>query len=770
MSILAYSNSQYIEKTQVKLSQIGIELIIQRDNILHRNASSDVRAFELTKHLVETENQAQKLVKETQDFGRFSLLDSSSAVHNTAQEFALELREQTQKIDMLVGLQVAKKYTLFRLHSFLEGKLASYKKESWLEWQLFNFMDQVIGDSIQDSQIRLFSTQLSEIEQRIQGVTQDIVEQHGFVFIGTAEQKLYDLKQMETLLAGSTLLLSFFLIALLVVHNILYQLKKLRILNQRLAFQSKQAQKAAKAKANFLATMSHELRTPMNGVLGLSEIVLSETKEDSTKENIKLILESGQHLVTLLNDILDYSKVEENKLSFEKVLFDITDVIKPVISAVSPLANEKKLELLIENKVDAEVQFEGDIARIRQIVFNLVGNAVKFTQQGYVRVRAEQRDDPERSLQLTVTDTGDGIAQDKQSVVFESFEQADSSTTRKFGGTGLGLAIVKRLTQLMGGRIELRSTVGLGSSFSVILPIRSVVRSTSTEATANISVDPKPDSKSLQILLAEDNRVNAIVAKSFCLKLGHSVDIAVNGLIATQMVQEKSYDLILMDNHMPEMNGVEATRYIRQELNCETVIFAYTADVFREAHDNLIASGADHVLTKPLQRSSFSDALSQFSNRLTLDEHLGENKKQRRHETEHDGQLLQRETLERLTLTEEELTHSKALQLLEQDEEAYLALIDECAEKFDDGIEALIVGYMQTDLDSLNQSLGQLSEFASRLGLTNMVGLQNRIKADLARGQLPEIDRLQELVNLMAVNVHHAQRMRETKNQQLDRQ
>ncbi|OED75882.1 CHASE3 domain-containing protein, partial [Vibrio crassostreae] len=450
--------------------------------------------------------------------------------------------------------------------------------------------------------------------------------------------------------------------------NLISNDSEMRAKTRELIAERTKAEAAVKAKGDFLSTMSHEIRTPMNGVLGISQIIASQTQEPETKENINIILDSGHHLMTILNDVLDFSKVEENKLELDVAPFNFVQVMQPVCSALKPLADEKGIRLLIENNIPKNIQLVGDCARLRQIMFNLGGNATKFTKEGHVSIQADLNR-PNNQLILTVTDTGVGIPKDKHEQVFNSFEQADTSTTRKFGGTGLGLAIVKNLVNLMNGEITLTSAVGLGTKFQVSLPI--TWQESKAKDIATHTVDAETLSyDSLSILLVEDNRINAIVAQGFCEKLGHHVDHAENGKLAIERLKTTQYDLILMDNHMPEMNGVETTNYIREKLKLDTLIFAYTADVFREAHDNFIQAGVDHILTKPLQQESFFDALQQFSSRLpkqTAAEGSSENE---------NIVELHRKPIETLRLTEEEISHSEVIHILKDDTEGFSLLID----------------------------------------------------------------------------------------------
>lgn len=586
--------------------------------------------------------------------------------------------------------------------------------------------------------------------KKIELLTNELLDHNYFVFVEEAEHSLLDLAQNE---ARFTWLFVFVAVMLLVgsfLYQLQYRMHNLKQLNSELEAETDKAERAAKAKSSFLAAMSHELRTPMNGVLGISQLIAEETKEPVTKEHIKVILDSGQHLMTILNDILDFSKVEENKLELEEAPFHLEQVLTPVCSAIQPLIDEKSIELIVENDVPNNTEFTGDCARLRQILFNLAGNAVKFTNEGHVLIRTELNGE-DKQLLIMVSDTGIGIAPDKQGRVFNSFEQADSSTTRRFGGTGLGLAIVKKLTELMGGSITLKSVEGVGTQFIVTLPIP-----------WNESEKPSPQhtpvqtrsTQNLRILLAEDNRVNALVAKGFCEKLGHAVDVAENGLVAVEKARDNDYDLILMDNHMPEMNGVEATRFIREKLGVKTLLFAYTADVFREAHDHFIAAGADHVLTKPLQRESFADALKQFSARLKV--------KQTEEVSPASNVLqLQRKPIENLRLTEEELSNSEMLASLKEHPNELLALLNSIITDFELAVDDLIENFMQSDFDSLKLTMHTTKGMALNLGLKILASQALELETQLKMNQVPAIEQLQMLINRLQVNIHQGHRLRD---------
>ncbi|EQM44593.1 response regulator [Vibrio parahaemolyticus NIHCB0757] len=749
---MAHINSKSTQQLHSALSEVGHQLIEERDVIVNQYAIKERKNFELTKSLVDIEVEAEKLADTFDNAVWFPISPNRQKIQQTLAKFEQRVIQTTSQLDMLIGVQVENQYALLMLLDIYEEEFSTHIGETQLDKHYVEFFSRdLVNQSGEQSESGAnFLGRLHESDKKIELLTNELLDHNYFVFVEEAEHSLLDLAQNE---ARFTWLFVFVAVMLLVgsfLYQLQYRMHNLKQLNSELEAETDKAERAAKAKSSFLAAMSHELRTPMNGVIGISQLIAEETKEPVTKEHIKVILDSGQHLMTILNDILDFSKVEENKLELEEAPFHLEQVLTPVCSAIQPLIDEKSIELIVENDVPNNTEFTGDCARLRQILFNLAGNAVKFTNEGHVLIRTELNSE-DKHLLIIVSDTGIGIAPDKQGRVFNSFEQADSSTTRRFGGTGLGLAIVKKLTELMGGSITLKSVEGVGTQFIVTLPIP-----------WNESEKPSPQhtpvqtrsTQNLRILLAEDNRVNALVAKGFCEKLGHAVDVAENGLVAVEKARDNDYDLILMDNHMPEMNGVEATRFIREKLGVKTLLFAYTADVFREAHDHFIAAGADHVLTKPLQRESFADALKQFSARLKV--------KQTEEVSPASNVLqLQRKPIENLRLTEEELSNSEMLVSLKEHPNELLDLLNSIITDFELAVDDLIENFMQSDFDSLKLTMHTTKGMALNLGLKILASQALELETQLKMNQVPAIEQLQMLINRLQVNIHQGHRLRD---------
>lgn len=359
------------------------------------------------------------------------------------------------------------------------------------------------------------------------------------------------------------------------------------------------AEGAVKAKQQFLSNMSHEIRTPMNAIIGFTKVVLKTDLSVKQKEYLSAIKMSGEALIVLINDILDLAKVEAGKMTFEKIPFKMTLSLSAMLHLFEIKIQEKNLKLVKEYDKRIPGVLLGDPVRLHQIILNLLSNAVKFTTKGKITVSVRLVDENEEkvSIEFTVADTGIGIPGNKLEKIFENFQQASSGTSRLYGGTGLGLAIVKQLVESQGGSIHVRSKVNEGSDFSFILSFLKTNAKTESE-TELIELDA--DMINIHVLVAEDIALNQLLMKTLLDDFGFVCDIADNGKIALEKLQTKSYDIILMDLQMPEMNGFEATEYIRNEMKSNIPIIALTADVTTVDLAKCKTVGMNDYIAKPV--------------------------------------------------------------------------------------------------------------------------------------------------------------------------
>ncbi len=359
------------------------------------------------------------------------------------------------------------------------------------------------------------------------------------------------------------------------------------------------AEDAVKAKQQFLSNMSHEIRTPMNAIIGFTKVVLKTELTIKQKEYLNAIKQSGNALIVLINDILDLAKVDSGKMTFEKIPFNIESSISSLIHLFETKIEEKNLKLVKKYDQKIPAVLLGDPVRLHQVILNLVSNAVKFTNSGKITIATTllNEDDGKVNIEFAVTDTGIGIAKNKTKSIFENFQQASSGTSRLYGGTGLGLAIVKQLVEAQKGTIKVESKIGAGSTFKFTLGFQKT--SESAESNAELP-ELNTELKNIKVLVVEDMALNQLLMKTLLDDFGFERDIAANGKIAIKKLAEKDYDIILMDLQMPEMNGFEATEYIRNKMLSKIPIIALTADVTTVDVAKCRAVGMNDYIAKPV--------------------------------------------------------------------------------------------------------------------------------------------------------------------------
>jgi signal transduction histidine kinase/CheY-like chemotaxis protein len=381
------------------------------------------------------------------------------------------------------------------------------------------------------------------------------------------------------------------------------------------------AQAANVLKSQFLANMSHEIRTPLNGVLAMAQIMAMGELNDTQRERLNVVRQSGEALLAILNDVLDLSKIEAGKMELEPIEFELADIAKHAEAAYGEMAKRKGLDLIIDMDASAEGRHYGDIGRLRQIASNLVSNALKFTEKGEVRLSLrEEVQDGREMLHLTVADTGIGIPAEKIPMLFQKFTQVDSSTTRRFGGTGLGLAICRELAVLMEGRIWVESHEGEGSSFHLIAPLPRVKAAAPAEPSAagdsgaqTLAGGPRP----VRVLAAEDNPTNQLVLRTIMQTFGVDLTLVTDGLQAVDAWRGGDFDMILMDIQMPVMDGVTATRLIREteaagkgtHSRRRIPIVALSANAMTHQVAEYLAAGMDLHVAKPIELNKLHAAL-----------------------------------------------------------------------------------------------------------------------------------------------------------------
>jgi signal transduction histidine kinase/ActR/RegA family two-component response regulator len=388
--------------------------------------------------------------------------------------------------------------------------------------------------------------------------------------------------------------------------------QKIELEKTQLEIREQAAIESSRLKSEFLANMSHEIRTPINGVLGMTGLLLDTKLEPEQRGFAEAISRSGNGLLTIINDILDLSKVEAGKMELEPSNFDLTELYSDLQKVHGHLANQKGLEFKFEIDPSLPMNLFGDVSRISQILNNLIGNAIKFTRTGTILLSAQLMKNNSNHLNILfkVKDTGIGIAQEAQSKLFQAFTQANSATSRKYGGTGLGLSISRSLTHLMDGHIGFTSREHEGSVFWFEIPLSRAIAK--PEVKTELAARKPLDYSQVRILVAEDNQINQVITTRMLEKIGLQSDIAIDGLHVLKALENHRYHLILMDCQMPEMDGFEATRAIRSDLSKEysrIPIVAFTAHAMKTDQDRCLEAGMNDYLSKPIQLKDLAEKI-----------------------------------------------------------------------------------------------------------------------------------------------------------------
>lgn len=567
--ILLHEAEAYVGKKQVqKAGRIYERLLAKKDTFSRKDirtkmllnlAEMDLKANNL---ILAEENayKAQQLAKEHKYYKQ--LLDSYlvlSKIHEKEQLYWRALRElkEAQRI----------KDSFFNPISILHDETVAVENES-------AYKDEVIEN------------QAGLIEQ---------------------QQKTVSRSKLTTVLTSAFLII-ISLLTISLYRNNQIKLKTNDLLlkkNLELQMAKEEAEKAMQAKAQFLSTVSHELRTPLYAVTGLTHLLLEENPTESQKEHLESLKFSGDYLLAFINDILQINKIEANKVSIQKVKFNLRKTLKEVASSLQQTAKDRNNKIIIDVDEDIPNYLIGDPLKMSQIFINLVGNALKFTKDGTVTIAAKilEKDQDRTHILFEVIDTGIGINKEMQKNIFESFSQGSVQINRKYGGTGLGLTIVKNLLSLFNSEIKVKSEIGKGSTFYFDLRFKNVIAAEQKEEKEPEEVEENK-LQGLHLLLVEDNKINQVITRKMLEKKGMTCDIADNGYQAIDKAKENKYDAILMDIHMPGISGVTATQEIRK-FDTKILIIALTAISIDDSTENFFSAGCTDVVTKPFKPEVF---------------------------------------------------------------------------------------------------------------------------------------------------------------------
>ncbi|WP_335966009.1 response regulator [Galbibacter sp. PAP.153] len=544
----------------------------------------------------------QKMIPPDHKYEKEYLLASSQLV--LARIYAKENNYESANILLDNVLRVAARHKFPRIlygTNTLRYEIANAKEDYYAALLYYKKADSILQKYFNPEIIRkqneaAYANEAKFLNNVIARMSQDELEQ---------QQKVNISKLTSVLSSALLIIISLLTISLYRNNQIKFKTNDLLLKkNKELQIAKEEAERAMKAKGQFLSTVSHELRTPLYAVTGLTHLLLEEDPKDSQKEHLKSLKFSGEYLLDFINDILQINKIDANKLTAERTLFDLHKTLEDVTFSLSQTAKENKNSIILDMDKNTPKKLIGDPLKLSQILINLVGNALKFTENGKVILLTKliSASDDHYKIHFEVNDDGIGISEEMQKNIFESFSQGSIQINRQYGGTGLGLTIVKSLLSLFDSDIYVKSELGMGSSFYFDLefqaPDPSEIEEEKTEELEEASLS------NLHLLVVEDNKINQVITKKMLAKKGISSDVADNGYEAIKLAKENNYDLILMDIHMPGISGLKATEEIRK-FNKTIPIIALTALTLDESTDDFFSSGCNDIITKPFKPDSF---------------------------------------------------------------------------------------------------------------------------------------------------------------------
>ncbi|MDQ3191745.1 MAG: ATP-binding protein [Bacteroidota bacterium] len=519
------------------------------------------------------------------------------------------IKSKVRELKILTKINSSQQNRIEQLEPLIKAQFVLINPAFKLKLKVNNASDQTF-DLVLDKRSKIRVNSIRKILENMENQENELLK------IGTIKARIYSNRIKTIIIIGNLITFVVLLSSLIVIF---IDISQRNYFGQELLIAKEIAEKSVQVKEHFLANMSHEIRTPMNAISGLTKILLKSNPSDKQKEYLDAIKTSSDILLVIINDILDLSKAEAGKMVFEKTDFKIYSLISSITDLLHSKAEEKNLKLITHFDENIPDMLKGDAVRLNQIILNLVSNAIKFTEKGEINLitKLMYKDQHSATIKFTVKDTGIGIPNDKLPTIFESFTQASTEITRKYGGTGLGLNIVKELVELQDGAISVESKENHGSTFSFLLKFQ---RSSNKQCDflQKKTLVIKSDINQVNVLLVEDNMINQLLAQTVLLDFGFNIDMADNGKSALEKISENAYDIILMDIQMPEMSGYEVTETIRRDLPkplCDIPILAMTANASKMDADKCINSGMNGYISKPFDEHNLYNQIITLVNK-----------------------------------------------------------------------------------------------------------------------------------------------------------